>query len=650
MSVEQRPLTNLSKQETSIKSKLSAIGALKSSLSTFQSAVQALGDGSKFQAFKVSSSDSSIVSASASSNAAPGTYSLEVSKLAQAQKLASAGQASSSVAIGTGVITFDFGTINLGETGTFDSDTGKYSNASFQSSGAGTKTVKIDTSNNSLAGIRDAINNAGIGVTAAIINDGGTNPHRLVLTQQTTGKASSMKISVEGDGPLAALLSHNPAGAPVNQAFSETITAQNAELKVDGIVVSKPSNTITDMIAGATLTLNKTNAGSPTSITVARDTAGITTAVGQFVTAFNQVNQTLKNVSSYNADTKQAAALNGDSTVRIIQTQLRSLLTSPVAGNGTYTLLPQIGVSLQKDGTLAVDNDKLQKAISSNPADIAGLFSAVGRTTDSLVSYTGSTDKTAPGTYALNVTQLATQGKTVGQGVANLTIDSSNDRLEVKLDGNTATVTLSHGTYANADALIQDIQAKINGASAFSGAGSTVSVSQAGGVITLTSARYGSASNISISGGNGKAGIIGASPTIVDGLNVAGTINGAVATGSGQYLTGAEGNPAEGLKLQITGTTIGDRGTVSYTKGYAYQFQKLATTLLGEDGVVASRINGINDSLKRIDQQRERINDRLAETEKRYRAQFTALDVLLSNMTQTSNYLAQQLANLPTIE
>lgn len=653
MAVEQRPLTNLSKKEANITAKLSAIGNLKGALASFQTAVKGLSDVSKFQAVRAAVADSTIAGVTGSGTAAPGTYSLEVSKLAQAQKLASAGQSSASTAIGTGTITFEFGTI---ASGSFDSNTGKYTGASFTSNGAGTKTVKIEPGDNSLSGIRDAINKAGIGVTASIVNDGGTSPYRLVLTQQNTGKASSMKISVQEGGPLAALLNHDPGKAPAEQAFSETMTAQNAEFKVDGIAVSKATNTVSDVITGVTLNLNKTNAGTPTNITVTRDTAAVSSAVTQFVSAYNQINQTLSSLSSYNPETKQAAVLNGDSTVRMIQTQIRGILSAPVEGGGAYTLLSQVGVSLQKNGTLAVDNDKLQKAINSNFSAIASLFASAGKASDSLVSFSSATDKTVPGTYAINITTPATQGKTsAGQDggglpiVAGLNIDETNDTLDVKLDGITATIKLDRRVYTSADALAAEIQSKINSVSEFANAGSSVTVAQVGGVLSLTSARYGSASNISINGA-GKENLLGATPDINDGVDVAGTIDGATASGSGQNLTGANGSKAEGLKLQITGTSTGNRGTISYAKGYAYQFDKLVESLLASGGPLASRSDGINESLKGLDRQREKINERLEAVEKRYRAQFTSLDVMLSNMTKTSNYLAQQLANLPKIE
>lgn len=641
MDVERQPLDKLDQKEAAYQAQISAYGSLKGALSSFQTSLQGLKTPSRFQTLTASTSDGTVASASASSAAIPGSYALEVSKLAQPQKLAAAGQTSTIAVIGNGTLTFDSGTIGGGA---LDPATGKYTGASFTSNGVGAKTVTIDASNNSLAGIRDAINAAKIGVAAAIVNDGSGAPYRLVLSSDNAGKANSLKISVSGDAALSSLLAQDPGGA---QNLSETVTAQNAEFKVDGVAVSKSTNTVTDAIPGVTLNLMKTNAGSPSSITVARDTASVKSAIEGFVKTYNNLNKSLADLSSYNAATKQGAILQGDSTVRALQAQLRGTLSSSLTGTGSsYATLSQIGVSFQKDGTLAVDSAKLQTAIDNSFSDIAGLFAATGRASDSFVSYASATDKTLPGSYAVTVTQLASQGAAAG-AAAGLTITAGvNDTLDVTLDSVSSTVTLTAGTYATADALAAEVQSRINGVQAFSGVESSVAATQAGGALTLTSSRYGSASNVSITGGNGQASLGFASATQTSGTDVAGTINGAAATGAGQYLTGATGNDAEGLKIQVSGGAPGSRGTVSHSKGYAYQLARLADSWLASDGPISSRTDGIGRSIEDIGNQRDTLNRRLEETEKRYRTQFTSLDTMLSSMSQTSSFLQQQLANL----
>ncbi len=130
-------------------------------------------------------------------------------------------------------------------------------------------------------------------------------------------------------------------------------------------------------------------------------------------------------------------------------------------------------------------------------------------------------------------------------------------------------------------------------------------------------------------------------------MNTAGTINGAAATGTGQHLTGATGSVTEGLKIQIMGGATGARGTLNFSRGYAYQLDTLASSFLNSTGPITGRTDGINKTIKDIGNQRDALNRRLVDVETRYRAQFTALDTMISSMNNTSSFLTQQLANLP---
>ena len=638
MAVEQRPVNLLDKKVSTFQAKLSALGTLKGALSTFQTALKGLSTISKFTAMTGTMADPSIATVSAGAKAAAGTYSIEVSKLAQAQKLATSGQVSSSAAIGAGTITFDMGKITGG---TLDPATGQYTGAGFASAGTGVKTVTIDPANTSLTGIRDAINKAGVGVTASIVNDGSATPNRLVLTQTSTGEASSMKISVAGDAALGTLLNHDPAGT---QGLKQTVAAQNAEFKLDGLTISSASNNAGNVIEGVTLNLVKTNIGTPTSLTVARDTTSVTESVNKFVSAYNAINKTLTDLTAYNEATKTGAVLNGDATARSMQSQLRAVLSAPIASGGTaFTVLSEIGVTV-KAGVMAVDDTKLKKAIENNFDDIASLFAAVGKPSDSLVGYTGATAKTVPGSYPVNITQLAAKSSVTGSAMAGLAIGPANKTMEVQLDGLTATITLNEGDYSDAAALAREVQSKINSVPAFAGAGAAVTVSTNGGALSFSSNRFGSASNVAITAGAGATNLLGDAPVTTAGKDVAGSIGGVAAVGNGRTLTGAIGSPAEGLAL--TAEATGPRGNVNYSQGYAFQFDKFATNLLDATGSLTVRTEGINSSIKQLANSRLRIMDRLAEVEKRYRATYTSLDTTISKMNSTSSFLSQQLSAL----
>lgn len=519
---------------------------------------------------------------------------------------------------------------------------GTYSGAGYtldpnQASGS----VTIDNTNNSLQGIRDAINKANIGVTASIVSDGSSTPYHLVIKSNKTGETSSIKISVAGDAAISSLLAYDPAGT---QNMTQSTAAQSAALSVNGISIKSTSNTVTGAIEGVTLNLSK--AGS-SNLTIARDTAAVTSAANAFVKAYNDVNSTIRNLTGYNAETKQGGALLGDSAVRNIQGQLRKMMATPLTGSsGSLTTLSQIGISIDKNGTMSLDSGKLSTAMSNNINDVAALFSSMGATTDSLVKFESSTSSSTAGTYDVHLTSLATQGKVSGSNVVGpTTIDNTNKDLTLTVDGVTASVSLATGSYT-AETLITQVQSAINSASAFSSAGIAVSVTLDGaGKMVITSNKYGSTSKVTITG-NGVATLMGTA-TSMDGADVVGTIAGVAATGSGQYLTGAAGSPAAGLKLHITGgAENASRGTITFSHGYAHQLNKLVEGFLGSSGVIGGRTEGLNRTIKDIAKQNEVLNTRLADIEARYRKQFTTLDTLISKMNSTSTYLAQQLAQI----
>lgn len=647
MSAAQQPLTALTTKQTTYQSKLSAYGTISSGLSTFQTTLQKLSDPLKLQVVTTTPADASIFSATGSKGAVAGNYAIEVKQLASAQKLATAGHPSLQTVVGQGTISFDFGTISGGTL-----SNGQYTGASFTGNGQGSKTVTIGAGQNTLTGIRDAINAASIGISATIVNDGSNSPYRLSLSNSQTGEATSMKISVAGDAGLQALLNHDPAQAN-GQALTQTVAAQNAKLTVDGIAVSKPTNAVSDVVPGVTLTLNKTNVGNATNLAVAKDTASVMASVQEFVDGYNKLSASLKNLSKYDEATKKGAVLNGDSAVRSIQSQMRGIVTGSLSGGASaLPRLNSVGVEMQKDGTLTLNATKLQTVIDTQFDQLPGLFSDSGQATDSLVSFNSAGSKTQVGSYAVNVTQVASQGRLSGAAVSgSRTIDASNNQLQVTLDGTTATVSLNSGTYT-ASQLAAEVQGRINSLGTFKDLSSAVTVTADGsGQLSLLSTRYGGGSNISLSG-TAAALVLGDNLTGTDvrtgsaGTSLLGTINGVTALTSGQTLTGATGDASEGLKITVSGGGTGARGNVQYKQGFAAQLNRLTASFLGENGLITSRTDGINSSLKKLDSDKLRIQDRLGKLQKQYQDQFTKLDVTMSSMNSTASTLTQQLAGL----
>ncbi|WP_298157780.1 flagellar filament capping protein FliD, partial [Ferrovum sp.] len=317
----------------------------------------------------------------------------------------------------------------------------------------------------------------------------------------------------------------------------------------------------------------------------------------------------------------------------------------PISGTtSVYSTLAEIGVTFQQDGSMTVNSNQLNTAIATQPSDIASLFGTVGKATDSLVQFSGSTPSTQPGTYAVNVTQVATQGQLTGSAAPNLAITAgSNDTINL----NSVAVTLPAGTYSSASALATQLQSSINSNSTLSAAGVFVDATvNASGYLNLTSNVYGSASSVAVTGGNGSSGLLGSAPVQTNGLDVAGSINGAAATGSGQLLTSTSGN-SSGLSLTINGGSAGSRGTVSFSQGYAVSLSNLATSLLDPiSGPIAAEISGLNSSISNIGSQITNWQSRLTSIQQSLTAQYTALNVMLGTMSQTSSYLSTQLAQL----
>lgn len=637
MTVEAQPLKLLAKREASYQAKLTAFGAFSGAVSSFKSAASALNSTSGINAVTATSSDTATLTASGTSIAVAGSYSVNVTQLAKAQQLVAAGQTSTTASIGTGTITFDFGTISGGA---FNPVTGQYTGATFTSNGGGTANVTISAANDSLAGIRDAINAANIGVTATIINDGSGTPYRLALSSKNQGAANSIKVSVSGSAGLTNFISNDPAAT---QNLSETVSAQDALLQINGVNVSSTSNKVTSAIPGVTLNLLKTTTGTPTTVTVGRDSANFTKLVDSFVKNYNDLNKTIKDLTSYDPKTKAAGLLIGDSAVRAIQTQIRSVISSNVPGvvSGAYTNANQVGITFQKDGTLAVDSTKLAAALSSNPNDVAALFASLGRATDPLVSYVSSTSTTQVANKALNISNIASQGVATGVAPpAGLTITAAvNDGLNITVDGVTTSVTIAAGVYATQAALNAAIQSAINGDAGIVAAGSSVAVTTGGGgEIVVTSGKYGASSVVNINAGSGASYLFGAPAVVgVGGTDVAGTIGGQSATGAGQELTSIDG-----LKIRISGGALGARGNIEFSRGLGHLLDKLADSYVSSTGSIKGKTDSLDKQIESINDQRTAFNLRLVAIEKRYRAQFTALDSTLSSLNQTSSFLSQQ--------
>ncbi|MEO8411481.1 MAG: flagellar filament capping protein FliD, partial [Propionivibrio sp.] len=259
-------------------------------------------------------------------------------------------------------------------------------------SGEPSKTTDIEIADGATPeAVRDAINAASAGVSATVIN--GTAGKQLVLVADNPGSKQFIKLAgVAG-------LAYDPAVAEApNDPFAQKQAAQGAEFLINGIAATADSNTVVTVIDGITLTLAKINVGEPTTLALTRDTSGLTTAVNAFVKAYNDVNTTSNNLGNYNAASKTAGALNGESIVRSAQNAFRSLLSNVPSEltdtDASLKTLSAIGVSVQKDGSLKVDAEKLKTAVDGDLTGVADVLAAYGSAfktaADAIVGTTGT--------------------------------------------------------------------------------------------------------------------------------------------------------------------------------------------------------------------------------------------------------------------
>lgn len=353
----------ISTQQTATQTRLSGLGSLKSALSTFQTAVQKLKDGNLFKTTQAVSDNESVLKVTAGVGSVAGTHTVKVNQLAKAQQSIATTEyadASASVAIGAwGDLNFSY---PVGSTKTAFS-------------------VTVSAANNTLSGIRDAINNAAgnDGVTASIINvdstvTPGTTVSKLVLTAKDSGTANGFSVAVTGlDTGLEALDTSTPANY-------STVSAADAIIDVDGQTATRSTNSITDVIQGVTLDLKSLQAptDTPVNVTVSLDTTSITKTITDFVTAYNSFSTTTKGLGKYGGSSSASSGpLVGNSTLRNITSQLRQLSSNQVtSATSNYNSLAMIGISINKDGVMALDSSKLTTALTSNLSAVSDVFTS----------------------------------------------------------------------------------------------------------------------------------------------------------------------------------------------------------------------------------------------------------------------------------
>jgi flagellar hook-associated protein 2 len=644
VAVETQPKSaRLDRQEGKLQSQLSAIGALKGALDQLRAAMASASDGKAMLANTVSASADDLLTATLDGDGRAASYSVEVLHKATAQSLASEAFAELTDIVGQGTLTINRGTVDP-NSGVFSADPSRPP-----------LSITIDASNNTLAGIRDALNDADIGLHANIIDDGSGN--RLVLSSDLSGVDNVMQISVadadgnDTDNAGLSVLAFDPAAvAGSGRNLVETRAAQDAILRVDGLQITRSENSVAGVLDGITLDLRKAAPGEPVTVTVAPDLSRSRSVVEGFVSSYNDLMGLVKELSSVNRETGAKGPMVGDATLRSLTGRLRGAMTAQLGATvGQSLSLAELGISTTRDGTLELDGSALDKVLENDRAGVARIFANLNTTTESLVRAGEFPTGVKAGEYAIEITQMPAVATLLGGVAGSFAIDAGNDQLQLAIDGvQSGEILLIQQSYADGAALAAEMQARINADPALAAAGAAVSVGfdTDSGAFLIESERFGSGSAVEIvSVDSASAATLGLAPGLgTAGVDVAGFIGGIAATGSGRELSGT--GRLDGLSVTLLGGNTGVRGSITISRGIGGTIDGIIDSMLDRQGALQARTDGIDERLGRIGQERERLDVRAQALQERLFAQYRALDQLMSQMSATSAFLTQQLAGL----
>lgn len=613
--VENRVVLRYQAQQATLATKQAAFQNANLRLGALKGAASNLSSATFFSTFSAAADDSSVT-ATSGSGATAGEYQLTVGTVARTHQVLSQSFT-------------DVSATRLG-TGTFTVTSGGQATA-----------VTLDTSNNTLGGLRDAINAANTNVRASIVQDGDSS-YRLLVSSKNSGTANALTISSTLSGGTAPTL-------------TDLQTAQDATLTLGSgaaaISITRSSNSIRDLIPGVTVNLTTASAGKAVTVTVAQDKDTITKGVQDFVDQYNNTLDFLNAQFKFNADSSTGGTLIGDFTLQGIQNKVQSIFSAAVSGlGGSVNSLTDLGITTAADGKLTLSASKFQEVLAADPTAVASVFALTGKSTNAAIQFVGATDKTvAQGTaYNVNITQAAKQSR-VTSGVSQSGALDAAETLTV----NGTSISLTAGmTQA-------DVVTAINARSGTTGVFARATAADgtgAGSSLTFFAVGYGANGKVSVvsdrsNGAGVTSGIGNATATEASaggeggagsgsvGLDVMGTINGEAATGSGQTLIGNVGNAnTEGLSLVVTSETTGALGSIQVYGGAAHSANKILAEITGStDGTIATETKSLEDRSKGIQEIIDRLQTTNAANTDRLRQKFNAMEAVLSRLQGQSS-------------
>jgi flagellar hook-associated protein 2 len=595
--------------------RISALAQIRQGLDAVAAAFGALSSSGQLGLQPVSA-DSTVVGVRRDGSIAAGPLdaTVEVLRLASAQTLTSRRYADAGAPVGFGTLTIARGavTTNAGAVTGFTAD-----------AGSGPINITIGAGNDSLAGVRDAINAANAGVTASIVNDG-------------IGARLSLRGAVGQTGGFivtAAPTAGSPAGlglADLSFAFGASALelggeARNAQLRYDGVLVERATNLIGDLAPGYAFELKRAAIGQSVALTSARDPAVQRQALEDFVAIYNDFNTVLVELTRPGTADAAAGPLNAQSTVRALRQELQRLTTRTLAAGSSAGSLADVGVRTGRDGALSIETGRLNSALARDPAILERLFTPSQATSTSQLSIRSPQGATRPGSYTLTGLAAATAGRLAGAAAPTafaspIDIDSSNDVVTIELDGSTAvTVRLAHGSYASGPDFAAALEAAINADTIVRATGGSVSAGWDSDSIKLVSRTLGSRSAVALSGLDpvlaSRLGLDAATTTA--GTDAAGFIDGVAAIGNGARLTASATSRASGLSVEL-GAGVPASATVEVTEGLSGAFERLRASLNGANG-------GLREAARRLDAEQASLVAQFAALEARSAAFTTSL-------------------------
>ncbi|HIF00984.1 MAG: flagellar filament capping protein FliD [Fuerstiella sp.] len=640
LNIQQTQLDRIELKRADVLAEKATFASLEAQLISFRSSASALARLSRnpFERQTVNVSDETILTGTASSSAANGTYRLTVNSVAKAHQVASLGFADADSEITQGTIDLRIGAGDL-------------------------TTITIDSTNNTLAGLAESINASDSGVSASIIQDssGGASPYKLLLTSTETGAENT--ISVANNLAAASGSATKPTfdfGNPVQVAENAQVTLGSG---AGAISVESSTNRFDSLISGVTLDVLNASDGKEITLSIAHNNEDAVSAVQDLVTTFNSVMSFIDDRSVYNDAAESGGVLLGNRSAISIQQKLRNAVVSVVPGVNTgANRLSAIGISVTDNGRLQLDEGELRNVLSGSDAnvsrdDLKRLFALDAQSSNSKISFVLGSAKTKPSTsaYQVDLTQAAAKATiTADTALSGSTvINSANKTLDVEIDGAETTITLNEGTYTDQE-LANHLEALIGGASDLNGR--TVNVGLSGGVLTITSDTYGSSSTVKFNAGTAVSTLGFTAGAADTGRNVAGTfiVDGVTesAVGRGQVLSGnADNEYTADLQLRIK---LSDSEIVAGVEAEVTVTQGLAATI---DNILNDMLDPINGGLKTIDErfdtEAQGLKDSLARQQTLFDLQrealireFVALETSLSELKSTGEFLSTQLASL----